>query len=137
MSHVIKYSFKKGLRNKKSHFGIYPFLWDKDWEASKAVIIGDNSPKIQIAPVLQRLIFPRSKELLSNWLMVVKNFKGMQYLISAHYSSPLEFSEIDCQKIIDYINTDEWNSLNEDNKFLYNFYERLYKLGIIPENIYI
>ena len=69
--------------------------------------------------------------------MVVKNFKGMKYLISAHYSSPLEFSEIDCQKIIDNINSDEWNSLNEDNKFLYNFYERLYKLGIIPENINI
>ncbi len=137
LNHVIKYSFKKGLRNKKSHFGIYPFLWDKDWEVSKAVIIGDNSPKIQIAPVLQRLIFPRSKELLSNWLMAVKNFKGMQYLISAHYSSPLEFSEVDCQKIIDNINTDEWNGLTEDNKFLYNFYERLYKLGIIPENINI
>ncbi len=133
--HVIKYSFKKGLRNKKSHFGIYPFLWDKDWEESKEVIIGDDSPKIQIAPVLQRLIFPRSKELLSRWLNIVKSFNGMKYLISAHYSSPLEFSEIDCQKIIDDINSEEWNSLNDDNKFLYNFYERLYKIGIIPENI--
>ncbi len=135
LSHIIKYSFKKGLRNKRSHFGIYPFLWDKDWEESKEVIIGDNAPKIQIAPVLQRLIFPRSKELLSSWLNVVKNFKGMKFLISAHYSSPLEFSEIDCQKIIDNINSEEWDNLNDDNKFLYNFYERLYKFGIIPENI--
>ncbi len=135
LRHVFKYSFKKGLRNKKSHFGIYPFLWDKDWEESKSVIMGENSPKIQIAPVLQRLIFPRSKELLSSWLNQVKNFDGMKYLISAHYSSPLEFSEVDCQKIIDNINSDEWNNLNEDNRFLYNFYERLYKIGIIPENI--
>jgi len=135
LNHIIKHSFKKGLRNKKSHFGIYPFLWDKDWEESKEVIIGDNYPKIQIAPVLQRLIFPRSKELLSSWLNVVKSFKGMKYLISAHYSSPLEFSEIDCQKIIDNIYSEEWDSLNDDNKFLYNFYERLYKIGIIPENI--
>jgi len=135
LRHVFKYSFKKGLRNKKSHFGIYPFLWDKDWEESKSVIMGENSPKIQIAPVLQRLIFPRSKELLSSWLNQVKKFDGMKYLISAHYSSPLEFSEVDCQKIIDNINSDEWNNLNEDNRFLYNFYERLYKIGIIPENI--
>ena len=78
----------------------------QDWEESKEVIIGDNSPKIQIAPVLQRLIFPRSKELLSCWLNVVKNFEGMKYLVSAHYSSPLEFSEIDCQKIIDNINSE-------------------------------
>jgi len=135
LNHVFKYSFKKGLRNKKSHFGIYPFLWDKDWEESKVLIIGDDFPKIQIAPVLQRLIFPRSKELLSSWLNVIKNFKGMRYLISAHYSSPLEFSEIDCQKIINDINSDQFNSLTEDNRFLYNFYERLYKIGIIPENI--
>ena len=135
LNYVVKYSFKKGLRNKKSHFGIYPFLWDKDWEESKKVIIGDNYPKIQIAPVLQRLIFPRSKELLSSWLNEVKNFKDMKYLISAHYSSPLKFSEVDCQKIINKVNSEEWNSLNEDNKFLYDFYERLYKLGIIPKNI--
>ena len=135
LNYVFKHSFKKGLRNKKSHFGIYPFLWDKDWEESKALIIGDNSPKIQIAPVLQRLIFPRSKELLSSWLNEVKNFKDMKYLISAHYSSPLKFSEVDCQKIINKVNSEEWNSLNEDNKFLYDFYERLYKLGIIPKNI--
>ena len=34
LKQIIRYAFKKGLRNKKSHFGIYPFLWDKDWESS-------------------------------------------------------------------------------------------------------
>ena len=28
LKQIIKYSFKEGLRNKKSHFGIYPFLWE-------------------------------------------------------------------------------------------------------------
>ena len=27
---IFKYSFKKDLRNWRSHFGIYPFLWDED-----------------------------------------------------------------------------------------------------------
>ncbi len=137
LNHIFKYSFKKGLRNRKSHFGIYPFLWDKDWESSIIEIIGDNSPKLQIAPVLQRLIFPRSKRLLSDWLNIVKNFKGLQYLVSAHYSSPINFSEEDCQKLIKEINSNEWSKKTEDNKFLCNFYERLYKIGVIPENIEI
>ena len=135
LNHIFKYSFKEGLRNKKSHFGIYPFLWDKDWETSVLEIVGNNSPKLQIAPVLQRLIFPRSKRLLSNWLNIVKNFKGLKYLVSAHYYSPINFSEEDCQKLIKEINSDEWSKKTEDNKFLCNFYERLYKLGVIPENI--
>ncbi len=132
---VIKYSFKKGLRNRRAHFGIYPFLWDKDWEDSVSEIIGGNSPKIQIAPVLQRLIFPRSKNLLSNWLDLIKKHDGMKFLISAHYSSPINFSKENCENLIKQINSEKWNHPNEDNKFLYNFYKRLYKIGIIPENV--
>ena len=132
---VIKYSFKKGLRNRRAHFGIYPFLWDKDWEDSVSEIIGGNSPKIQIAPVLQRLIFPRSKNLLSNWLDLIKKHDGMKFLISAHYSSPINFSKENCENLIKQINSEKWNQPNEDNKFLYNFYKRLYKIGIIPENV--
>ena len=51
--------FKKDLLDMRSHFGIYPFLWDEDWESSLVEIMGENITKIQIAPVLQYLIFPR------------------------------------------------------------------------------
>ena len=71
LKQIIKYSFKEGLRNKKSHFGIYPFLWDEDWESSLVEILGENITKIQIAPVLQNLIFPRSKQVLLGWLETV------------------------------------------------------------------
>jgi len=135
LNQVLKYSFKKGLRNKKSHFGIYPFLWDKDWELSAAEIIGENSPKIQIAPVLQKLIFPRSKNILLAWLENIKTFKDMEYLVSAHFSAPVNFKQKDCQKLINDINSDNWNKLPEDNKFLVSLYERLFELGIIPEKV--
>ena len=35
-------------------------------------------PKIQIAPVLQKLIFPRSKEVLINWLENIKSLEDME-----------------------------------------------------------
>tara|TARA_Y100000589_G_scaffold331499_1_gene385321 strand:+ start:8383 stop:9555 length:1173 start_codon:yes stop_codon:yes gene_type:complete len=135
LKNIVKYSFKKGLRNKKSHFGIYPFLWDEDWELSLSEIMGESGPKIQIAPVIQKLIFPRSKTILCEWIKSVKGYDGLKYLISAHYSSPCDFTEKNCNELIKNIDSEEWGVLNENNQFLSSFYEKLYKIGLIPENV--
>ncbi len=135
LNYVIKYSFKKGLRNRKSHFGIYPFLWEENWKTSLASIMDDGKPKIQIAPVLQKLIFPRAKELLCEWLEKIKKYEGMNCLISAHYSSPVIFNEVICENLISDIKSGDWNSSQDDSKFLENFYDRLFKIGVIPKNI--
>tara|TARA_Y100001968_G_scaffold331773_1_gene387606 strand:+ start:4826 stop:5995 length:1170 start_codon:yes stop_codon:yes gene_type:complete len=138
LNYILKYSFKKELRNKRCHFGIYPFLWEKNWEASLVSIMGDDDhPKIQIAPVLQKLIFPRSKELLCKWLEIIKEFEGLNYLISAHYSSPINFNAKTCQALIKEIRNGDWDKSQIDSRFLENFYNKLYKIGIIPENINI
>ena len=99
--------------------------------------MGENIPMIQIAPVLQKLIFPRSKEVLLGWLEKIKTYKNMEYLISAHYSSPINFREEDCQNLIDEINSDKWNKSPDDNKFLINLYKKLFELGIIPKKVNI
>ena len=135
--YIIKYSFKKELRNRRSHFGIYPFLWEKDWEDSLISIMDVNQPKIQIAPVLQKLIFPRAKKLLCEWLEEIKEFDGMENLISAHYSSPIIFNKKVCEKLIEDIKSGYWDCSGEDSKFLENFYNNLYKIGVIPKNINI
>ncbi len=132
---IFQYSFKKDLRNWRSHFGIYPFLWDKDWESSLVEIMGNDIPKIQIAPVLQKLIFPRSKEVLIKWLENIKNFKDLEYLIPAHFTAPIKFTIEDCQKLINEINSENWDKLPEDNKFLMGLYKKLFELGIIPEEV--
>ena len=137
LKEIIKYAFKKNLRNRRSHFGIYPFLWDEDWESSLVEIMGEEIPKIQIAPVLQKLIFPRSKEVLIGWLENIKTFKDMEYLIPAHFSAPINFTVKDAQKLINKINSEKWDILPEDNKFLKNLYKRLFELGIIPEKVNI
>ena len=119
----------------RSHFGIYPFLWDEDWESSLVEIMGNDIPKIQIAPVLQKLIFPRSKEVLLKWLENIKCFEDMEYLIPAHFTAPIKFTIEDCQKLINEINSQKWEKLPEDNKFLMSFYKKLFELGIIPEKV--
>jgi len=137
LKQIFKYSFKKDLRNKRSHFGIYPFMWDQDWESSLVEIMEDDIPKIQIAPVLKKLIFPRSKEILIAWLKDIKSFKDIEYLIPAHFSAPIKFKVSDIQKLIKEINSEKWDKLPDDNKFLMNLYKKLFELGIIPEEVNI
>ena len=36
-------------------------------------IMGKDNPKVQIVPVLKKLIFPRSKEVLLKWLEKIKS----------------------------------------------------------------
>ena len=137
LPYIIKYSFKKDVMNSRSHFGIYPFLWDEDWEDSLVAIMDENHPKIQIAPVLQKLIFPRANRLLCEWLKNIKELEGMNYLISAHYSSPIIFNEMICKQLINDIDSGEWDASGEDSRFLENLYRNLYKIGVIPKNINI
>ena len=99
--------------------------------------MGDDSPKIQVAPVLQKLIFPRSKKILLGWLENIKTYENMEYLISAHFSAPVNFTVEDCQNLIDEINSEKWDKLSKDNKFLINLYKRLFELGIIPKEVNI
>ena len=97
--------------------------------------MGKDTPKIQIAPVLQKLIFPRSKEVLLKWLENIKCFEDMEYLIPAHFTAPIKFTIEDCQKLINEINSQKWDKLPEDNKFLMGLYKKLFELGIIPEEV--
>ena len=135
LQRIISNSFKKGLLNRKAHFGIYPFMWEEDWENSLVDNLNFEGVKIQIAPVLKELIFPRSKEILINWLKSIQDLENLKYLISAHYSSPIEFNFKDVQKLLDLINSDNWEKNHDNTKFLYSFYKKLSKLKIIPENI--
>ena len=88
-----------------------------------------------MAPVLQKLIFPRSKEVLLKWLENIKSFEDMEYLISAHFTAPIKFSIDDCQNLINEIKSQKWDKLPEDNKFLMGLYKKLFELGIIPEEV--
>ena len=97
--------------------------------------MGKDNPKVQIAPVLQKLIFPRSKEVLLKWLENIKSLEDMEYLIPAHFTAPIKFTIEDCQKLINEINSQNWDKLPEDNKFLTGLYKKLLELGIIPEEV--
>ncbi len=127
-------SFKPGLRTLKTHFGIYPFKWHKDWESSTKGLIGQNQPLLQVAPVLERLVFPRAKKELLKWLDNLINLKGMKTLISAHYSAPIVFDAQTCEDLRKKINFSKWAPSNGNWTFLGSLDKNLLKKGVVPRN---
>ena len=127
-------SFKPNLRNKRAHFGIYPFSWQKGWELSAMKIVGKKTPLIQIAPVLERLVFPRARKAYISWLNKVESLQGISWLISAHYSGKVRFSKYEIKTLKDKINKSDWASNEGDLSFLSWLDQKLLDIGVVPKN---
>ena len=56
---------------------------------------------------------------------------------SSSFYGPYKITIEDCQKLINEINSQKWDKLPEDNKFLMGLYKKLFELGIIPEEVNI
>ena len=127
-------SFKPNLRNKRSHFGIYPFSWQKGWELSAMKIVGKKTPLIQIAPVLERLVFPRARKAYISWLNKVESLQGISWLISAHYCGKVRFSKYEIKTLKDKINKSDWANNEGDFSFLSWLDQKLLDIGVVPKN---
>ena len=127
-------SFKPNLRNKRAHFGIYPFSWQKGWELSAMKIVGKKTPLIQIAPVLERLVFPRARKAYISWLNKVESLQGISWLISAHYCGKVRFSKYEIKSLKDKINKSNWANNEGDFSFLSWLDQKLLEIGVVPKN---
>ncbi len=132
LSEVIRNSLKPGLRNSKTHFGIYPFLWKEGWETSGKQLIGYRRPLIQIAPVIERLVFPRAKTTFIEWLDQIERLRNMRWLISAHFSAPVEFNKNQVKRFKNEIYRRDWATNDGNFKFLGSLDESLLSLGVVP-----
>jgi len=131
---IVGNSFRPNLRNRRAHFGIYPFSWQKGWELSAKKLVGKNTPLIQIAPVIERLVFPRAKKAFTSWLNKIENLQGISWLISAHYSGKIRFSRNEIKLLKNNINKTEWAQSDGDYQFLGWLDQKLLKIGVVPKD---
>ena len=134
INEIFRNSFKPNLRNKRAHFGIYPFSWKKGWELSAMKIVGKKTPLIQIAPVLERLVFPRARKAYISWLNKVESLQGISWLISAHYCGKVRFSKYEIKTLKDKINKSDWANNEGDFSFLSWLDQKLLDIGVVPKN---
>jgi len=79
----------RGCRNARCHFGFYPFRWAPGWETEANQLIGGfNHLGIALAPVLERLVFPRARDAFVDWLLTLGRQSSIKCLIGSHYQAP-------------------------------------------------
>ena len=132
LNNIFSESMEPGLRNSRSHFGIYPFSWKENWDNSMDELLGRNEPLIQIAPVIERLIFPRARKTFLDWLDDLSTLKGIRCLIPAHYEAPLKFSSREVKKFRTKLLRKKWAPSEGNWQFLDSIDKALLKIKIVP-----
>ncbi|CRY91859.1 conserved hypothetical protein [Synechococcus sp. WH 8103] len=133
LKQVFRHAFRPGLRSAKAHFGLYPFQWTSGWEAAAAALMGEAEPKIQVAPVLERLVLPRAKESLLDWLEQLGQWSDLRWLVSAHYSAPIGFTANTLRSLVQDLTERPWAPSTSNWEFLGSIDQRLLDLGVVPE----
>ncbi|WP_320667779.1 DUF4336 domain-containing protein [Prochlorococcus sp. MIT 1307] len=131
---ILKVAFKPGLRNPKSHFGVFPFEWKEGWDKSAKDLIGYQDPKIQIPPVLERLVFPRAKDAYLKWLDQLSTLRRIRWLIPAHYSAPIPFTFRSIKLLRENISKNPWAIDKGNWRFLDTLDRTLLENGVVPSD---
>ncbi len=131
---VLRYAFRPGVLTPKAHFGLFPFAWDPGWDAAAQELLGQSVPKLQVAPVLERLVLPRAKDVLLQWLDQLQDLKRVRWLLSAHFSDLVPFSPDHIQNFKIELTSKLWAPGEGSWSFLDSVDTRLLDLGVVPKD---
>jgi hypothetical protein len=124
---------RPGLRQARAYFGLYPFRWQDDWEKEFTQLVPPGPPRLQVAPVLERLVFPRARDSLVAWLRQLAGLSGIRRLIPAHYHAPLDCSAAQLAELADQLEARNWAPDQASWATLARLDRTLVRLGLVPE----
>jgi len=130
---VLRQALRPGLRTARAYFGLYPFRWQEDWQQEFAQLVPGAAPQLQVAPVLERLVFPRARAALVAWLRQVARLPRIRWLIPAHYDAPLACSAGQLGELADQIESRPWAPDQRSWATLARLDRLLLRLGVVPE----
>ncbi|MEB3332955.1 MAG: DUF4336 domain-containing protein [Synechococcaceae cyanobacterium] len=105
---VLRRSLAPGCRSPRCHFGLYPFAWQEHWQADFQALVPADMPQIQVAAVLERLVFPRCRPAVVAWIRRLAGLTGVRQLIGAHYEAPVACGPGDLAALADRVETGDW-----------------------------
>ncbi len=131
---VLAEALAPGLRRPASYFGVYPFRWADDWQDEFRALVPTGGPRMQVAPVLERLVFPRCRNVLLNWISRLASCGEVRWLIPAHYEAPLPCSSGELLALVDELSTRNWASSEDSWAALASIDRALVRLGLVPNS---
>ena len=130
---LLSQAFKPGLRNPRSYFGLYPFRWQPGWEAAFAGLLHQGQACLQIAPVLERLVFPRARGPLLAWLRRLAQWQEIRWVVPAHYDAPVPSSAAQMAALAQAIESRPWAPEEGNWAYLAQLDALMLRSGVVPE----
>ena len=125
-------AFRPGTRGRRAYFGLYPFRWQGDWENDLADLLPGHEPVLQVAPVLERLVFPRQRQALLDWLRQLARSDELRSVVPAHYAAPVPTSPEALNALAEAIERRPWASNAGPWAFLATLDQSLVRWGVVP-----
>ena len=129
---VLGQAMAPGLRRPAAYFGLYPFRWAPDWEEEFRRLVPSDRPGVQVAPLLERLVFPRQREALLAWLEQLAHWSELRWLVPAHYAAPVPCSGDDLRSLAAGIRQRSWAPDGQSWAYLAAIDRLLLRLGVVP-----
>ena len=129
---VFAQAFAPGMRQAKTYFGLFPFRWTPNWQQEFRALVPEGAPTIQVAPVLERLVFPRARPALLAWLRQLAQAEGVRWLVPAHYEA-VPCSAAQLGEVADRLEQRPWASDGGSWAYLAGIDGALLRLKLIPE----
>jgi hypothetical protein len=133
LTEVLRHSLAPECRTPRVHFGLYPFRWLPGWEDDFDQLVPGGRLAISVAPVLERLVFPRSREVLLTWLRSLTRLGSVRWLVPAHYEAPLACNGEELTLLADRIEAGPWAPQDGPWQTLASIDRTLLRLGVVPE----
>jgi hypothetical protein len=127
--------FAEGCRNARMHFGFYPFCWSENWEAEADDLFTDHADGIplRLAPVLERLVFPRSRKLFVDWLYQLAQISELSQFIGSHYHAPQPLKGEDIRRYAEVVEMGNWAPRSGSWQVLGSIDDTLLRLGLVGD----
>jgi hypothetical protein len=133
LGQLLGQAFRPGCRNARTYFGLYPFQWSR----SSAVVFAELQDQavggVQVAPVLERLVFPRAQGLLLEWLRQLARLPELRWLVPAHYDAPVPCTAAQLVELAEALERRRWAPDQGDWGYLAGIDRWLLRRGVVPE----
>ena len=133
LGRLLSQAFQPGCRNARSYFGLYPFHWSSS-SADAFAELQPEAGRLRIAPVLERLVFPRTQAAIVRWLRQLAGLQQLRWVVPAHYEAPVASSPQQLAELADQLERAAW-APNEGNwAYLAGIDQALLKAGVVPQS---
>ena len=125
-------SFRPGCRSARSYFGLYPFQWASSSAEAFRQLQDQAVDRLLVAPVLERLVFPRARPVVLRWLQELSHWPGVRWIVPAHYDAPIPCSAEQLSRLASAFEQRSWAPEQGNWAYLANLDQWLLRSGVVP-----